>query len=93
MRGTFTSFWSNGQYITTPAELNEVTGEVRRAVINTTNNSTLVSEYFTDEDGNEYRICPHCHDYIEKTMMVDGVGKTLEEKMACSDSECASHSF
>ena len=90
MKGTFTSYWSNGEIITTPAELDEKTGEVvaETSDAKLNNKSVLVSECFTDEDGNDYEVCCECHSYIEKTIMVDGIGKSLNEVRVCSDYNC-----
>ena len=88
-KGIFTSIWYEGGVINTPAELNEETGEVTTTSVDVSDMGELVSEYFTDEDENEYEICPDCHEYITKTVMVDGIGKTLEEKRVCSNFECA----
>ena len=87
-KGTFTSVWDGGVEITTPAELDETTGEVFPVSVEVEGLDVLDREYFTDEDGDEYKVCPECHTYIMKTIMVDGIGSCLDEKSVCSDPDC-----
>lgn len=87
-KGTFTSVWDDGVEITSPAELDETTGEVIPVSVEVEGLDILNREYFTDEDGNEYEVCPECHTYIMKTIMVDGIGSCYDEKRVCSDRDC-----
>jgi len=86
-KGTFTSEWDNGVF-TTPAELDEVTGEITTESIDVQGCEQLFCEYFTDEAGNDYQVCGECHTHITKTIMIPGVGKTLNEVVVCTDPEC-----
>ncbi len=92
-KGTFTSVWDGGFEVTTDAELNEETGEVIAESIDIEDLDLeyLEREYFTDEEGNEFTICPICHSYIMTNRMFDGIGKTLEERTVCSDRDCESN--
>ena len=87
-KGTFISIWDGGIEISTPAELDEQTGEVYTEPINVDGLDILNREYFIDEDEKEYEICPECHTYIMKTVMKDGIGHCLDEVRVCSDPEC-----
>lgn len=48
----------------------------------------LIEESFEDEEGEEFEICPECHEFILKTVMKEGVGKTLYETQVCSNPDC-----
>lgn len=88
-RGTFTSVWDDGVEITSPAELDEETGEVivlETAEVNGLD--MLMEETFTDTEGKVYPICPECHAYILKTEMVESTGKQLVERSGCTDPNC-----
>lgn len=88
-RGTFVSVWESGEAITTPAILDENTGEViTESVDINLDDDILEREYFEDEEGEEYNICPNCHSFILKTVIKEGVGKSLYEANVCSNSEC-----
>jgi hypothetical protein len=87
-KGTFTSVWDNDTEITSPAVLNTETGEIGAVAVEANDVDILDKEYFTDEDGEEYEVCPECHDFILKTVMKEGIGKTLYEALVCSDPEC-----
>ncbi|MFA5366652.1 MAG: hypothetical protein WC333_02110 [Dehalococcoidia bacterium] len=87
-KGTFISIWDNGSF-RTPAILNEATGEVTTTSVDVSDDiGTLMEESFEDEEGDEYDICPECHEYILKTVMKEGVGKHLYEAQVCSNPEC-----
>jgi hypothetical protein len=87
MKGNFVSIWDGGDKIITPAELDVEIGEVTTKSVDA-DVEHLDKEYFEDEDGNEYAICPECHEYILKTVMKDGIGKTLYEALVCSNPDC-----
>jgi len=87
-KGTFTSVWDGGFEVTTPAELNEETGEITAESVDPGDVDVLDREYFTDENENEYTVCPECHCFIMKTVMVDGIGSCYDEKEVCSDPDC-----
>ena len=85
-KGNFRSVWDEG-IITTPATLDTETGEV---ITNSVDSSFehLIDEHFEAEDGDEYEVCDMCHEYILKTIMVDGIGSCLDEVEVCSNPEC-----
>jgi hypothetical protein len=85
--GTFVSTWEEG-VISTFAALNEKTGELFTKSVKAEGMECLVKEHFEDEDGNEYEVCPDCHEYILKTVMKEGVGKHLFEAQVCSNPDC-----
>ena len=87
-KGTFVSIWDGGIEISTPAELDEKTGEVTTGVSDVQGLEVLEEEKFVDDDGDEHEICGCCHTYIRKTIMMPGVGKTLQEVKVCSDYYC-----
>jgi hypothetical protein len=92
--GTFTSVWDGDTIITTPATLNEKTGEV--TVLNTVEDgiedlNSLDREYFTpDNDEENIEVCTTCHSHILKPVMVEGIGKMLKEEQECSNPDCES---
>ena len=87
LKGKFTSVWDGGTEITTPAELNTETGEVSTESVD----AVLDREFFTSDEfhnaGEEFEVCPECHEYILKTVMKEEVGKTYEA-LVCSDPNC-----
>jgi hypothetical protein len=88
-RGTFTSVWDDGIEISSPAELDEETGEV--IVLETADVNgldMLMEETFTDTEGKQYPICPSCHCFIVKTEMVERIGKQLVGRTGCTDPNC-----
>jgi hypothetical protein len=88
MKGTFVSIWDEGS-IRTPAELNEETGEISTESVDADGMEHLMEEWFEDnETGDEYEVCPECHEYILKVVMKEGVGKTLYEAQVCSNPDC-----
>lgn len=88
LKGTFTSVWDGDVEITTPAELDTETGEVTTEAVEAGDVDTLDSEYFTDENGNEYEICTECHEYILHTCMEPGIGHNLDELKRCKNPDC-----
>ena len=88
LKGTFTSVWDDGFEIDTPAELDDETGNVFTQPVYVDGVDILDREYFTDENGKEYDICPVCHEYILKTEMVERTGKQLIERTGCTDENC-----
>jgi hypothetical protein len=48
-----------------------------------------MEEWFEEsETGDEHEICPECHECILKTIMDEGVGKSLFERTVCSNPDC-----
>lgn len=92
MKGTFVSVWDGGIEIRTPAELDEATGEVTTESVEPGDVETLDREYFESSEfvnaGEEYEVCPDCHEYILKVVMKEGEGKTLYEAQVCSNPDC-----
>ena len=88
MKGTFVSLLDNGIVISTLAELNEKTGEITTEPTEVNEIDILESEYFVNENGEEFEVCNTCHNYILKTVMKEGIGKTLFEAHVCSNPDC-----
>jgi uncharacterized protein with PIN domain len=86
-KGTFISIWDEGS-IRTPAKLDEETGEITTNSVDAKGMEHLIEELFEDEEGEEYNVCPECHEFILKTVMKEGVGKTLYEEEVCSNPDC-----
>jgi hypothetical protein len=91
LKGSFTSVWEQGT-VQTEGTLNTDTGEVTCNTVEESEDlGNLEREYFEDKDGNEYDVCPICHEYILKPAMVpDQVGKGLSEVKVCSNPDCES---
>jgi ssDNA-binding Zn-finger/Zn-ribbon topoisomerase 1 len=81
IKGTFTSEWSNGETIETIATLDTETNEVVTESVDIDIDGCLDREYFTDQENNEYEICPECHEYALK-YSIDGE-TVLQEKHEC----------
>ena len=85
-KGNFRSVWDEG-IIITPATLDTETGYVDAKSVES-NFDHLIDEHFESEDGDEFEVCDTCHEYILKTVMVDGIGSCLDEIQVCSNPEC-----
>jgi hypothetical protein len=48
----------------------------------------LDREYVEMPDGEELRVCPECHEYVLKPVMVEGVGKSLTQDYECPSPTC-----
>jgi len=88
IKGTFTSIWDDDNDITTPAELNTKTGEVTAESVEAHDVEILNKEYFTNEKGEEFEVCPECHEYILHTCMEPGIGHNLDEVKRCKNPDC-----
>jgi hypothetical protein len=88
IHGIFHSIWDDGIDISTPATLDTETGEVIAEAADIENLDILVREYFEDEEGEEYEICPECHEFILKSVMKDGIGHSYNEVRVCSNLDC-----
>jgi phospholipid N-methyltransferase len=87
-KGNFISVWDEGTVITS-AILDEKTGSVETNSIEVNNNfNHLIEEVFETEEGDEYDICPECHEFVLKSIIEEGVGKSLHERRICSNPEC-----
>ena len=49
---------------------------------------TLNREYIQLPDGNELEVCRDCHESVLKTVMIDGICKSLLEVMRCPNPDC-----
>jgi hypothetical protein len=87
IKGKFVSVWSEGQ-VETPCTLDTDTGELNPDVADTWDMGTLEREYFEDDAGNEYTVCPTCHEYITKKVMGDRADLSYGEIDVCSNSNC-----
>lgn len=87
-KGTFISVWDDGIEISTKATLDEKTGEIETDSIDVNGLEVLTEEKFVDKDGNESEICSNCHCHITKKIMIEGIGKQLNEITVCSDFYC-----
>lgn len=94
MKGTFISVWDGSTVIRTSAKLNTSTGEITTKSINVDNLDleNLDREYFESSEflnsGEEFEVCPECHAFILKTVIKEGIGKTLNEVLVCFDPDC-----
>ena len=88
IKGTFTSVWSNGA-LTTPAELYIDNHSVIAESVDVGDDfENLIREYFTDDKGNEYEICPVCHSFLMSTVqerLDNGIYVAVDR---CTDPEC-----
>lgn len=89
LKGTFISVWDNGS-VRTPSTLDTETGEVTTNSVDVNDDlGTLMEEVFEDEeDGEEYDICPECHEYILHTCMEPGIVHNLDEVKRCKNPDC-----
>jgi len=94
IEGIFVSNWDGGKVVT-PCYLDLITGELFSKTTNVGDLGTLESEkfYAGDEDGDEYDVCPDCHEYILKSEMNPGIGHDLNEEPVCSNPDCDSNSL
>lgn len=92
MKGTFVSVWDGGTEISTPATVDPQTGEITSESIEATDVEILEREYFESNEfwnqGEEFEVCPVCHEYLTKVVMKEGIGKTLYEERVCMNPDC-----
>jgi hypothetical protein len=92
MKGTFVSIWDGDTEIRTPAILDEQTGEITTESVDAPEVETLDREYFESSEiqnaGEEIEVCPICHEYALKTVVKEGIGKTLYEDNVCCNPDC-----
>ena len=99
VHGLFTSVWDGGREITTTATLDTVTGHIdaEQTDEDIEELNSLDSEKFVDSEGNEYDVCPDCHEHILKEKDItdtDDEGNELPEiagVIICSDPYCESN--
>lgn len=87
---TFTSVWED-MSVTSSNVYNPETGEVITDTVDVNPTGSLVREYITLPDGDELEVCSTCHEYVMRKVMVEGVGKQLEEATICANDECESN--
>jgi hypothetical protein len=88
IKGMFVSIWDNGS-IRTSAILDTETGEVSTNSVEVDDDlGTLMEESFEANDGEEYDICPECHEYIIHTCMEPGIAHNLDEVKRCKNPDC-----
>lgn len=93
--GQFVSVWTNGK-VSTSCTLDPRTGALDPVTVNIEGLGNLEREYFipskdTPNRSEGYVVCPSCHEFIVKTVMVpDKTGKGLHEEQVCSNKECES---
>ena len=88
IKGTFTSNWSEAS-ISTACTLDPNTGELTTVSAEVSDLGTLENEEFTADNGDTYKVCPVCHEYILKSKVVpDQVGNGLHEEDYCSNPNC-----
>lgn len=88
---TFTSVWDDGSIVTTPViSYEEKSGYVNPEVSNDiVPEGMLEDEYVTFPDGTTQQVCPECHSYLMKVVMVDDeVGSGLHEELECMNPNC-----
>lgn len=91
LKGIFTSIWDGGVNINTPATLETETGYIEAESVDVDGLECLEEETFTDENGKEYQVCPECHAYVMKPVMINGIGHNSDEEFVCSDENCDSN--
>jgi hypothetical protein len=85
VKGYFVSVWDDDVEVRTEAELDTKTGNITvKNKANIDGLNLLNYEFFEDEDGNEYKVCPTCHEYILKDY-VDVRTKNVLEYQACPE--------
>ena len=86
MKGKFISIWDGGQVVRTTANLDTRTGKITTEPVDA-DVEILDREYFESleffNSGEEFEICPECHEYILKLVIKEG-----NEALICSNSEC-----
>lgn len=90
LKGTFTSVWDTDVEITTSATLDTETGEVSAESVDADDVDILEEEYFEDLEGNQYPVCPECHEYIVVTGMEDDeyIKHQLNVVKRCKNPNC-----
>lgn len=87
IKGIFTSVWDGGNEIHTNGTLDTTTGQIETEQTDV-NVDVLEEEYFTDENGNVHEVCPVCHEYTTKVVVIEGIGKQLTDHRVCNDPDC-----
>ena len=90
MIGSFTSVFSDGAFVTTNIiRYDKESGFVAAEIADVDTDGECIREYITLPDGQEIDVCPLCHEYILKTVMVpDTAGKGLRESKCCMNPDC-----
>lgn len=88
---TFTSEWSGGEVVTTNCEYNKSTGQVfPETSKDDSPTGELIREYITTDNDEEIEVCPDCHEFVMKDIIIDR-NKCLTDDTECSDKLCCSN--
>ncbi len=87
----FTSVWSDRSVVTTPATYYPEESRVEAKLSSSTPEGYLEREFIEFEDGDTLEVCPDCHEYVLKLIMVPGIGHTLNEHFVCPNHDCPNH--
>jgi hypothetical protein len=93
-KGTFTGVWNSGLEVTTQnAKLDEETGEVFYDIPDGESIDSLKEEFFTDDEGNKYIVCPDCNCFVMRDKMFEGEGNgnDYDGQQICSNPYCESN--
>lgn len=83
---TFVSVWDDGDVVCkSRAEYDPKTGEIHVHEMHDPNVEILEREYLEVGD-EELEVCPCCHEYVLKTVMVGDT--SLEETKECPNPDC-----
>ena len=83
--------WDGDTEIETEGRFNPTTLEVEslESVEDDGELETLEDEYIVLDDGDELPVCPECHSYVMKNVMVpDNTGSGLHEAAECPNPDC-----
>lgn len=87
---TFVSIWDDNVMLHSPAIYDENTGEIEVLQIHEVGGlDILIREYIQLPDGDQLDVCPECHEYALKTVMVETTGKNLVETKECPSPDCS----
>ena len=89
IKGKYVSVWDDGEVVSS-CTLDTDTGELSPEVVDAPDMGALKREYFEDEQGNEYQVCPTCHEYVTTTVVTDRADLSYGETEVCSNPDCES---
>lgn len=87
----YVSRWDGGNEVETEGRFNPKTFEVEslESVEDDGEMEILEDEYIILDDGDELPVCPECHSYVMKNVLVpDNTGKGLHEEVECPNPDC-----
>ena len=87
IRCQFVSVWGSNIAVSTEAtyDPDTKTFEILETADDDDNQDVLIREYLEFPDGETLDVCTQCHDRVLETRMIEGVGKSLEERKVCPD--------